>query len=357
MTGLKVAVVGVGALGRHHARILSELSGVELVAVADSHAERGQDIAQRCGTTWVADYRDLPPGLDAVSIVVPTVAHHEVASHFLEQQTAVLVEKPLANCRVAAEELADLAESRGALLQVGHIERFNPAFQAARAACRDARYIKCERVSPFTFRSTDIGVVHDLMIHDLDLVLSIVQCDAVRVEAFGCALMGPHEDLVQARITFANGCIADLTASRVSPTLCRQMQAWTASGCVTVDLHQRQVTRQAPTESLLFGTSPVELARQPQADVEQMKKDVFGHWIHTDKLPVAGGDALTLELEHFLHCIETGGQPLVGGQEAVAAMRLAEQVLESVARHEWYGQASGPVGPRFTMPQPARKAA
>ena len=187
-----MAVIGVGALGRHHARILSELPEVDLVAVADSRIEQGQEVAAKCRSKWFADYRELVDSgrVDAVSVVVPTTAHRNVAGEFLTAGIPVLVEKPLAASVAEAQTLVDLARDNQALLQVGHIERFNPAFQAARSRIDQPKYIRAERTSTYTFRSTDIGVVHDLMIHDIDLVLALVQCPLRSVEAFGVTVMG-----------------------------------------------------------------------------------------------------------------------------------------------------------------------
>lgn len=348
MKRLRVAVVGVGALGRHHARILSELEGVELAAVADSHPQRGSEVAAKHNSRWVADYRELLDrrAIDAVSVVVPTIAHRTVAGAFLEQGIPVLVEKPLAGNVTEARELVELAAQNQTLLQVGHIERFNPAFQAAEKAIVAPKYIRCERTSTYTFRSTDIGVVLDLMIHDIDLVLSLVNSPLRRCEAFGIGVMGKNEDAAQARLYFENGCIADLTASRISPVASRSMTAWSATGCVTVDLHQRDVKHFAPGDALKQGPSPLTLASQPGADLEALKKDVFGKFIKTDSLTVesSGPDALTQELTEFVNCIRTGKQPHVPGQQAYAAMMVADQVLRHVADHQWEGRANGAIG-------------
>ena len=349
MQRLKLAVIGVGALGRHHARILSEHPAVELVAVVDSRAEQGQDVAARCGATWLADYRELlsSGAVNAVSVVVPTFAHWHVAGDFLQAGIPVLVEKPLAANVAQARQLVDLATQRGTLLQVGHIERFNPAFQAASARIRDPKYIRAERTSAYSFRSTDIGAVHDLMIHDIDLVLSLVRSPLTGVEAFGVTVIGGHEDAVQARLRFASGCIADLTASRISPAVTRSMQVWSAAGCVTCDMHTREVRHFAPSDRLQYGTSPLELARQPGADIEQLKKDVFGQFVRVETVPVnaAGPDALTCELNEFVDCVRTGRQPHVNGEQGLAAMIVADEVLKSVAAHQWDGHASGASGP------------
>ena len=360
MKRLRVAVIGVGALGRHHARILSELNGVDLVAVADSQAERGQEVASKHRTRWVSDYRTLIDGqsVDAVSVVVPTIGHRSVAGEFLDRGIPVLVEKPLAASLDQARELAELATRNHALLQVGHIERFNPAFQAAERVVVAPKYIRCERTSTYTFRSTDIGVVLDLMIHDIDLVLALVKSPLRQCEAFGIGVMGANEDAVQARLHFENGCIADLTASRISPTASRSMTVWSASGCITADLHQREVKRFAPGNALLYGTPPLERAAQPGTDLEALKKDVFGQFVTTENLPVdtSGADALTQELSQFVDCVINGHQPHVDGNQALEAMIVADSVLDAVRKHSWNGQASGPVGPYPIMATPLQKA-
>ena len=344
MPRLRLAVVGVGALGRHHARILNEFPEVELVAVADSRAEQGQEIATQCQTRWVADYHELVSRdvVDAVSVVVPTVAHRAVAGAFLEAGIPVLVEKPLAANVTHARELVALASQQGTLLQVGHIERFNPAFQAASLLIVEPKYIRAERTSGYTFRSTDIGVVHDLMIHDIDLVLSLVRSPLRSVEAFGTTVMGGHEDVAQARLRFENGCVADLTASRISPVAVRSLQAWSGNGCVTCDMHTREVKRFAPSDALRFGPAPLDLARQPAADIEQLKKDVFGRFVTVETPPinVSGPDALTQELIEFVKCVGHGSSPHVDGEQALQAMIVADAVLQSLAAHDWTGRSS-----------------
>ena len=297
--------------------------------------------------------------MDAVSVVVPTVAHWQVAGDFLRAGIPVLVEKPLAANVDQACNLVNLAKHSGALLQVGHIERFNPAFQVASDRIHRPKYIRAERTSAYTFRSTDIGAVHDLMIHDIDLVLSLVRSPLNSVEAFGVTVIGGHEDAVQARLRFASGCIADLTASRISPTVSRSLQAWSASGCVTCDMHTHEVRLYAPSDKLRYGPSPLELARQPGADIEQLKKDVFGQFVQVESLPVnaSGPDALTRELNDFVDCIKTGRTPHVDGEQGLAAMLVADAVLKSVAQHQWEGHANGAVGPHSHVPVDRRDAA
>lgn len=357
MKPLQMAVIGVGALGRHHARILSEHPDVELVAVVDSHAIRGLEVAQKTGARWMPTCDGLFEQVDAVSIVVPTVAHLNVAGEFLKRQIPVLVEKPLAATVEQATKLHRLAVQAAVPLQVGHIERFNPAWKAAAPYCRDPKYIRIERVSPYTFRSTDIGVVHDLMIHDIDLVQSLVDAPLKSVEAFGIGVMGRHEDAAQARLTFKNGCIADLTASRIHPTAARTVQVWSAAGNVSIDLNQRTVQVFRVGESLRQGLKPVELASQPGADIEALKKAVHTEWLTPLSVPVTPFDALSAELDHFVHCVQTGEVPLVSGLEGLAAMETAARVLESIATHQWSGTPLGPVGPYPTLTAPSLRRA
>lgn len=356
MSRLRMGVVGVGALGQHHARLLSELESVKLIAVADPHAEQGQRVADDCCTKWTADFRDLFSQVDAVSIAVPTTAHLEIASEFITRRIPVLVEKPIA-CDVAeSEQLVELAEEKNVILQVGHIERFNPAMITAKRFCGPPKYIRCERLSPFAFRSTDIGVIHDLMIHDIDLILDLVPSPVERADAFGLSLMSGRDDCVQARLEFQNGCVADLSASRVNPTAKREMQVWSDNGCVTVDFSSCLVTCYTPTEALQFGTPPVELAKQAGTNIELLKKAVFQTYIRIESPSVASANALFDELTSFVECVHNERQPIVDGQQALQAMKVAERILDSVNNHEWDGDRSGLIRPNAIYPASRRLA-
>ncbi|HET6327641.1 MAG TPA: Gfo/Idh/MocA family oxidoreductase [Planctomycetaceae bacterium] len=349
MSRLRVGVVGAGALGRHHARIYSQLPSTELMAVADTSAERGRAVADACGTHWFEDYHRLFDFVDAVSIAVPTVGHHSVALEFLDRGVACLVEKPLATTVAQAAEIVAAADRRTATLQVGHVERFNPAFQEARRLVRNPKYLRCERFSPYAFRSTDIGVVLDMMIHDIDLVLDLTNSPLESVEAFGISILGEHEDCAQARLIFANGCIADLTANRVSPTTRRTMQIWSEAGCVNIDFASREVIRHAPNERLLAGDSVLARAKQVGAEIDRLKGEIFTEYVRVDRPAVSAADALTAELSSFAECVKSQQRPLVDGQAALAAMEAADHVLRSMAAHRWNGAAIGPVGP-FVLP-------
>ena len=345
MSRLKFGVVGVGALGRHHARILASFPDVELVAVAEPNETQGRAVAESCHCEWVPDYQSLLKRVDAASIVVPTFMHRNVAVEFLNRGIPILVEKPLASTIADAQAMVDAAHTHSVPLQVGHIERFNPAFQALAAHVKAPKYIRAERYSNYAFRSTDIGVVHDLMIHDIELTQHLVQSECVSVEAFGVSLVGGHEDVVQARVRFANGCIADLSANRVCPTATRTMQVWSATGCVTADLHTRTLTSFAPGPDLLAGQLPYDLGRQKDANINQLKSEIFTRFIQTDSPAIEAADALTLELRSFLDSVRNRTTPLVDGVAGLKAIVLAEAILESVNTHRWNGASSDNRGP------------
>ena len=359
MSRLNMAVVGVGALGRHHARILSGLESVNLIAVADPNPAQGQAVAEACRTPWLADYHELFDdqfALDAVCIAVPTTYHHRVASEFLTRGVPTFVEKPLATSVQEAAELVEFAERHNTLLQVGHVERFNPATRAAFALSEEPKYIHAERLSPFSFRSTDIGVIHDLMIHDIDLILSLVKSPIAEVEGFGVGLMGQLEDSVRARLKFENGCIADLIANRVNPIARRAMEIWSPGGRTLVDFTTREVVHYRPSETLLYGTSPIERATQPGADIEQLKRDVFGTFLEVVKPAVGQEDALTAELESFIRAVVTDTLPECDGRQALQAMLVADQILCSVNSHRWDGHAEGLTGPHFRLAKERKRA-
>jgi len=345
MPPLKLAVIGVGALGRHHARILSHMDGVDLVAVADPRTEQARSVAEGCECEWTHDYRELFDRVDAASIVVQTSLHAAIASDFLCRGIPVIVEKPLATNVADGRALLEAADEQGVALQVGHIERFNPAFRLLAERTGRPKYIRAERLSPYAFRSMDIGAVHDLMIHDIDLVLSLVDATLIRVEAFGTCIVGGNEDCVQARLKFENGCIADLTANRVCPTARRKLQVWSETGCIDADLQTRHVTAFEPSKVLQAGILPFELARQPGADIEALKKSMFERFITVTELDGSDDDALTAELSSFVSAVRHGTPPIVDGRAGVAALRVAEQILDNVRTHAWDGPNGQRIGP------------
>ncbi len=349
MSRLRVAVVGVGHLGQHHARVLAAHPDVELVAVADTRLDQAEAIAMKLGTQAVTDFRSLVDRVDAVSIAVPTLHHRAVAEVFLERGIATMIEKPLATSLAEAEVLVALARARGALLQVGHIERFNPALSALEGLPLRPRYISCERLSSYTFRSTDIGVVLDLMIHDLDIILSLVPAAVRSVAAVGVSVFGGHEDIANARVEFDDGCVANLSASRVSYVAARKLRLWGAEGYATLDFATRQGTLVHPSEQLRQGQ--LDLAGLDLSQPKAVKEHLFGKILRVDQVRTEGREQLALELEDFVRAAREGSRPRVSGEDALRAMRLADQILQGINTHEWEGVPTGPTGPH-DLPAP-----
>jgi predicted dehydrogenase len=343
MRRLRIGVVGVGHLGKEHARILAGLPDVELIGIADVDADQAEAVALRCNTRAFTDYQVLLPLVDAAVIVTPTVHHYAVASTFLRRGIPLLVEKPLAPTLAQAEELVDLARLQGVILQVGHIERFNPAFESLQTRPLQPKFISGHRLGLFSGRSSDIGAVLDLMIHDLDLLLTFVRSPVRSVEAVGLSVLGGHEDMAHARLTFADGCVAELAASRISMEASRRMQLWGPEGYAALDFARRRLTLVQPSE---------ELSRQGKMDLpfdaatnHMLKKDLLGRHLQVLELDCNQGDQLTRELENFIHCVHTGEQPRVTGEDGRDAVALALRVVQSLENHAWNGDRQGPCGP------------
>lgn len=335
MNRVKLAVIGVGALGQHHARILSGMDDVELVGVVDSREQHGREIAAKYNSRWWATGDSVRSLVDGVVIAVPTAFHVDVAKPFLEAGIPVLMEKPLADGLDAARALQRLAAFRHTTLQVGHVERFNPAFEVLQQKVRHPLYIRCQRVSPYAFRSMDIGVVHDLMIHDIDLVLALTGDSVVSVDSFGAVTFGPHEDMAVARLRTRSGVIADITASRMNPTAERTVQVWSTDGFMSADLHTRTVKCWQPVAPLTANPGMVHDIIAATPNPLMLKDEVFTKWITNEQIQASPADALAAELCDFIQCIRTGRKPRVSGDDAVKAMEVADRVLDGMAKWSW----------------------
>lgn len=329
---LRVGVVGVGHLGKHHARLLKSLD-CELVAVADPNDAARAFAAQTHGVPGFSDHRELIGKVDAVSVVVPTKLHRDVATVFLENGVDVLVEKPIARSSADGQALVDLAKKHGRVLQVGHVERFNPALRGIADIGMKARYIESHRLAPFSFRSTDIGVVLDLMIHDLDLVLALVRSEIVSVEAFGGAVFTPAEDMASAIIKFANGAVAHLTANRVALKPLRKMRVFSREGYASLDFQtgQGMLVEKAPG----WDFEKLDLDRIDKSQVGDLWKFVFDGLLRVQQLELNEGNPLQEELVDFLRCCRERTTPIVPGEDGVAAVAAAERVLAAIARNRW----------------------
>ncbi len=353
MTRLKVAVVGVGHLGQHHARILSTFPDVDLVGVVDASPDQAAKVAKLCRTRPFTSHEPLVAMADAVSIATPTVAHYPVAAQFLKAGVPVLVEKPICQTVAQADELVALAAHAGVPFQVGHIERFNPAFEELVKRPITAKFIESERHGPYTGRSVDIGAVLDLMIHDIDLLIALVRSPVKEVHAVGAAVFGGHEDMVNARFIFESGCVAHVTASRIAARPKRRMRIWAPEGYAGIDFYTRRLHLVQQSDSLRrHGLHPERLDTAARA---RLKDEVWGK--HLEILGVDGDrkwDQLTSELRHFVDCVKSGATPRVTGEDGREALSIAERVLASLRAHAWNGSAGGPTGPTG-MPPPAGK--
>jgi len=307
---LRTAVVGVGYLGRFHAQKHRALDNVELVAVCDRDAERARTVAAEVGTSAVEDYRTLLGKVDAVTIAATTAEHFGLAQFFLEHGVHCLVEKPLTRTSKEAAVLTKLAAQRTRKLQVGHVERFNPALLAARETLTTVRFIECHRLAPFKGRGADVNVILDVMIHDLDVILSLVDSKPVAVSAVGIPVLMDDIDIANARIEFANGAIANVTASRVSTTPQRRFRVFQPNQYVSIDFGEGEVRRVTKDGNWREGGAPL---------LEQT-------W-NLEK-----GDALLAETRAFVDCILNDTPPVVSGADALASLELAEMIGADIAR-------------------------
>ncbi len=304
---LRAAVIGVGYLGRHHARILAELDGVQLAAVVDRNEPRAREIAAACGSTAFSSAAGIIDAVDLVTVAVPTESHAEVAIPFLERGIPVLVEKPLARSVDEAERIIAAARRTGAILAVGHTERFNPAVTAAWQSIHDPRFIEVHRLGTFPERSLDIDVVFDLMIHDLDIVLAVVRSEVAALEAVGVPVLTGRVDIANARLRFASGCVANITASRISRERVRKIRFFQRDAYLSIDYG----TQEAEQYRLVRGPGP-----RPSID--------------GGKLDVTRGEPLRIELADFTESVRSGAPPRVGAEDGRRAVELAQRITEQM---------------------------
>jgi len=331
---LRFAVIGVGALGRHHARIYAQLAAageIELAGVFDADPEQARQIARQCGTRVFDSVEQAAQAAEALSIVTPTVTHFEIGEKLLRAGRHVLVEKPMTDSSEQANRLVQLAHERGLVLQVGHVERFNPVLSYLEKAAPQPRFIETHRLSPYPRRSTDIGVVLDLMIHDLDIVLAFVKSPVKSVDAVGIPVLSASEDIANARLRFENGCVANVTVSRVSPEKMRKIRVFSAGdqpSYISLD-YQAQ-------EGFLY-----RLGQDDEAESSLLKKlfhakdsaivsEFAGKKIVREPVPIEKDEPLKLELQHFVECVRQRQTPLVSGETARQALDLAFEITRQI---------------------------
>jgi predicted dehydrogenase len=313
LRGVRVGVVGTGALGYHHARLLKKIEGAELVGIYDVNPARAAQVAKELGTTAFESLDALLDRVEAATVVVPTSAHVEVGLAVLERGLPALVEKPLADTLPGAERLVQAAARHGGALQVGHVERFNRAVRAAQPYLEEPRFLQTERLAPFQPRGTDVAVILDLMIHDLDLILELVRSEVAEVRATGVPILTPHVDIANARVEFGNGAVALITASRVSRERTRKLRIFQPTGYFSLDLAQGngRFYRLKPGWQD-FGASKIEEI------VEQVR------------LEAPEAEPLKLELESFLSAVRGEGEIVVTGAAGLQALALAYRVAEAI---------------------------
>lgn len=333
MNPIRVAVVGAGHLGKHHARLLHGLDGADLAFVVDRHAEVAEQVATAYGARSTTEYQDLVGHVDAACVVTPTETHREIAGFLLENGVDVLVEKPIAPSEAAGRELVELARAGGRILQVGHVERFNSALRALHELDLAPRYIESQRLAPFSFRSVDIGVVLDLMVHDLDIVLDLVDSEVVSVEAFGGAVFTPAEDMATATLKFENGAVAQLTASRIALKPVRRMRMFSPEGYVSLDFHEAQGTliQKSPT----WDYEKLDLQSVDTSKIDDLWRFVFDGLLKVEQIQLDSGNPLQDELAAFLDCVRDRSEPIVTGEDGCRAVALAARVLESIRSNLW----------------------
>lgn len=299
---VQVGVVGVGAIGRNHARIYSELDSADLVGIYDANEELANSIAEEFGTVAFGSFEELVEKVDAASVSTPTLTHREIATALLSGGKHVLVEKPISDSVDDAKAIIDLAAEKGCVLQVGHIERFNPVMSQLEARLDKPKFIECHRLSPFPKRSLDIGVVLDLMIHDLEIVLHLVNSPIEHVDAVGIPVLTRREDIANARIRFENGCVANITASRISPERMRKIRVFQGDAYLSLDYQDQS--------GWIYRKNGMEIDREEV----QVERD----------------EPLKCELAAFVDCAARGEQPRVSGQQGAAALDVALEITRSI---------------------------
>ena len=331
---VKVAVLGVGGLGQHHARIYAEMEQaghVEFVGLYDPNLERAREIAEKNGVRALESLEAALEQADGVSIVTPTVTHHELASKFLKAGCHVLVEKPITDEADQAAELVQLAQENDRVLQVGHVERFNPVFDYLQSVAKEPRFIETHRLSPYPARSMDIGVVLDLMIHDLDIVLAFVDSPVKEVDGVGVPVLSASEDIANARLKFENGCVANLTVSRVSPERMRKIRVFSGgetTSYVSLDYQKQEgyiyrIAADGAEESSLW-------QKLLHAKDSAIVSEFGGKKVVREPVPIAKDEPLKLELQHFVECVRERQTPKVSGEAGRQALEVALEITRQI---------------------------
>ena len=338
---LRTAVIGGGKMGRLHSRIYSQMDQVDLVALVDTDRQKAEALAGEYGGEVFTDVGAIVDKVDAVTVAVPTESHRAVVEQFLVRRIPVLVEKPLAGSLTEARAMLELARANNCTLQVGYSERFNPVVQAMGRLNITPHFIEVDRVSPFTFRSTDVGVVLDIMIHDIDIVMSLVQSPIKDVQAVGVNVLGAHEDVANARLEFGNGCVANLTASRLALKTERKIRMFSDQAYLSLDYLKKTGLMVSKSANI----DMVQWVRERLDDNGQldMQNANWTDLVKVETLDIDDQEPLRLEQEAFIESVTQGVRPQVSAEDAVAAMELAERIVKVMGEHRWEGRSSAAI--------------
>ena len=349
---IKIAVIGAGHLGRFHARLLSKHPAYDLLAIVDPSPSARQSVADEVGVKGCESFESLLElgSIDAAVVAAPTKYHYEIGEALLRRGKHLLIEKPLALNLSQADALVTIAATENRVLQVGHIERFNPALEKVYQHVERPYFIDARRHGGYSFRSTDIGVVLDLMIHDVDITLSLLKSKPIRIDAVGACVVGPHEDIATARLVFEGGCVANLSASRVSEKIERRMQAWGPQYFVDVDYAAGATRFTRSTDALKHGQ--VDPDRLSSEEKKKAQEHFFSDWLRTEQFVAESRNALDDELTDFAIAIHTGQPVQVDGSAGRDAVAVCEQILERMVQHVWDGAERGQDDPQL-LPSPA----
>jgi len=302
MKELKVGVIGVGHLGKHHARIYHKLNDVELIGVADVDEKVGKKVANKFGCLFFSDFKELLELCDSVSLVTPTPTHYELACEILNAGKHLLIEKPITETIDQAKELVETAEKNNLLLQVGHIERFNPAIRALESHLDNPRFIEVHRLAPYQPRGTDVGVVLDLMIHDIDIVLHLVSSPIKQIQAVGVDVLTPHEDIANVRLAFENGCVANVSTSRISFKEMRKIRLFQPDCYISLDYKKQ--------DGIIYRRENGKIRHEP--------------------IPLEKEEPLLLELKSFVECVLESKDPLVTGEHGKRALGVGMEIVRQI---------------------------
>ena len=329
MKTIRTGVVGVGHMGVNHARIYSEIPGSELSAVYDSDPAKAAAVAAKYRTRAVSSLDEFASLVDAATICTPTVTHHEIGKGLLNKGKHLLIEKPIADTPAHAHELSALAAANSCVLQVGHVERFNPVLRALEAHLNNPRFLEVTRLSPYPNRSTDIGVVLDLMIHDIEIILHLVRSPIASMDPVGISVIGKGEDIANVRFRFENGCVANVTASRISEARVRKIRVFQETAYLSLDYKNQsgyllRLARDDEKASSGLGKL-IGLATD-----SKIVTDFSGHRIVREPVDVEPGEPLKIELESFVRCAREGLKPRVTGQAAADALDIALRITKAI---------------------------